>query len=111
MLGYLPLYLREVGWPAASADGALAAFHTVSLFSAILITLLSDRLGSRKAILLTATLMTAVGAGLLSIATGPVVWVAVIVAGAFKDGLMALFMTTIIEWGLEPRMREQPSGW
>ncbi len=97
MLGYLPLYLREIGWSTAGADGALAAFHTVSLLSAIPITLLSDRLGSRKAILVTATLMTAIGVGLLSIATGLMVWVSVIIAGMFRDGFMAIFMTTIIE--------------
>lgn len=97
VLGYLPLYLRGIGWAAASADGALAAFHTVSLVSAIPITLFSDRLGTRKAILFTATLMTVVGAGLLSIASGPMIWVSVITAGVFRDGFMAIFMTTIIE--------------
>jgi cyanate permease len=97
VLGYLPLYLREVGWSTTSADGALAAFHAVSLVSAIPITLLSDRLGTRKAILFAATLMTATGAGLLSVASGPMVWVAVITAGIFRDGFMAIFMTTIIE--------------
>ncbi len=30
-LGYLPLYLRRVGWPETSADAALATFHGVSL--------------------------------------------------------------------------------
>lgn len=33
MLGYLPLYLREVGWPAIRADAALASFHAVSMIS------------------------------------------------------------------------------
>jgi NNP family nitrate/nitrite transporter-like MFS transporter len=97
MLGYLPLYLREIGWSAAGADGALAAFHGISLLFTIPIALLSDRLGSRKAFLATATLMTTVGTGLLSIASGPMVWVSVIIAGIFRDGFMAIFMTTIIE--------------
>ena len=97
MLGYLPLHLREIGWTAASADGALAAFHAISMIGVIPIALLSDRLGSRKAVLFAATLMTAIGVGLLSIANVTMVWASVIIAGIVRDGFMAVFMTTIIE--------------
>ena len=61
------------------------------------IALLSDRIGSRKKILITAALMMTIGTGLLSIADGLVVWAAVIVAGMIRDGFMAIFITTIIE--------------
>lgn len=97
VLGYLPLYLREVGWTPAGADGALAAFHAVSVMGVIPIALLSDRLGSRKAILFTATLMTAIGVGLLSFTGGGMVWVSIFITGIFRDGFMAVLMTTIIE--------------
>jgi NNP family nitrate/nitrite transporter-like MFS transporter len=97
MLGYLPLHLREIGWTGASADGALAAFHAISMIGVIPIALLSDRLGSRKAVLFAATLMTAIGVGLLSIANVTMVWASVIIAGIVRDGFMAVFMTTIIE--------------
>ena len=96
-LGYLPLYLREIGWPAARADGALAAFHAASLISVIPIALLSDRLAARKRILMIATLMIVCGVGLLSIADGALVWVAVLLAGVVRDGFMAVFMTLVIE--------------
>ena len=34
MLGFLPLYLRDLGWEPAIADGTLASFHAAStLFS------------------------------------------------------------------------------
>ncbi len=97
MLGYLPLYLREIGWTAASADGASAAFHGVSMMFVIPIALLSDRIGSRKAILFAATLMTAIGVGLLSVAGGTLVWASVIIAGIARDGFMAVLMTMIME--------------
>ncbi len=97
VLGYLPLHLREIGWAEASADGALAAFHAISMMGVIPITLLSDRLGSRKTVLFAATLMTAIGVGLLSVAGGPMVWASVIVAGIARDGFMAVLMTMIIE--------------
>ena len=80
-LGYLPLYLRGLGWEAATADSALATFHAASLLFTIPIALLSDRLGSRRQVLMVATLMIASGFGLLSVADGALVWGAVILAG------------------------------
>ena len=96
-LGYLPLYLREIGWPAAQADGALATFHTMSLLATIPLALASNRLGSRKRALAIAGVMFTGGIGLLSVGTGLLIWVAVGMAGLFRDGFMAIFMTTIVE--------------
>lgn len=97
VLGYLPLHLRDTGWSGASADGALAAFHATSMVGVIPIALLSDRLGSRKAVLFGATLVLGVGVGLLSVASGAMVWALVIVAGFVRDAFMAVLMSTIIE--------------
>jgi len=104
VLGYLPLYLREVGWQPARADAALAAFHAISLAAVFPIALLSDRLGSRKIFLLLAALMVAVGVGLLGVANGGFVWVAVLTAGVVRDGFMAILMTIVMELkGVGPR--------
>jgi NNP family nitrate/nitrite transporter-like MFS transporter len=97
MLGYLPLYLRDAGWSAATADGALAAFHATSMVGVMPLALLSDRLRSRRGVLLAAAALTAVGAGLLAFADGPLVWFAVIIAGVVRDGFMAVMMTIIME--------------
>lgn len=96
-LGYLPLYLRSVGWAAVSADAALASFHTISLVFVIPIALLSDRLRMRKMILIVSGLMIVSGFGLISLAQGWLVWLAVGLAGMARDGFMAVFMTSIIE--------------
>jgi NNP family nitrate/nitrite transporter-like MFS transporter len=96
-LGYLPLYLRRLGWPEAAADGALAAFHAVSMTFVVPIALWSDRLDSRKRVLRTAALMIIMGVGLLSIVDGIMVWGAVSMAGLVRDGFMAVFMTMVIE--------------
>jgi cyanate permease len=58
-LGYLPLYLRGIGWPEANADGALALFNLVSMICVVPIALWSDRLGSRKKVLMAAMFMVA----------------------------------------------------
>ena len=97
VLGYVPLYLREIGWSGISADGALAAFHGVSLVSTIPLAFLSDRLGSRKPVLVAATLMTTIGVSLLSISEGTAVWASVVMAGIVRDGFMAIFMTMVME--------------
>ena len=96
-LGYLPLYLRGLGWIPANADSASAAFHTISLLCTIPIALASDRLGARKKVLVGAVLMIIMGFSLLSVADGALVWVAICMAGMVRDGFMAVFMTAIIE--------------
>lgn len=97
LLGYLPLYLRNLGWPPASADGTMAAFNLASLLFVMPIALYSDRLGSRKHLLLAAAVITALGIGLLSIAGGGWIWAAVLLAGFVRDGFMATFITMVIE--------------
>lgn len=96
-LGYLPLYLRELGWPATTADSALAAFHAVSMVAAIPIALLSDRLGVRKGVLMVAALLVTIGVGLLAVVQGSLIWPAVLMAGVVRDGYMALTMTAVME--------------
>ncbi|MBE0635560.1 MFS transporter [Candidatus Bipolaricaulota bacterium] len=97
LLGYLPLYLRGIEWSASRADATLASFHAISLIAVIPLAWLSDRLGSRKQLLVAATLIAAAGIGLLSIVEGAVIWVAVLMAGAVRDGYMAVFMTAATE--------------
>jgi MFS family permease len=97
MLGYLPLYLRNIGWEAIRADGALSAFHTVSMIFVLPVAIWSDRMGSRKRLLMIAALMVTLGTGLLSIASGIWIWLAVLLAGFVRDAFMAIFMTMVIE--------------
>lgn len=97
ILGYLPLYLRNLGWEALRADGTLSAFHTVSMIFVLPFALWSDRLGSRKRLLIAAALMVVLGAGLLSFASGLWIWLAVLLAGFVRDAFMAIFMTTVLE--------------
>jgi len=97
LLGYLPLYLREIGWQPVRADAVLASFHAISLAAVFPLVYLSDRLGTRKKFLIFAALMIATGVGLLTVANGMTIWVAVLCAGAVRDGFMAIFMTTVTE--------------
>ena len=97
LLGYLPLYLRGIEWSAARADASLAGFHTVSLLAVFPLAMLSDRVGSRRRLLAAAALTIATGIGLLSIVDGAIIWFAVLMAGAVRDGFMAVFMAATTE--------------
>jgi MFS family permease len=97
LLGYLPLYLRGIEWSPARADASLAGFHAVSLLAVFPLAMLSDRIGSRRRLLAAAALTIATGIGLLSIVDGVIIWIAVLMAGAVRDGFMAVFMATTTE--------------
>ena len=97
MLGFLPLYLRNLGWEPVAADSTLASFHAISMVCAIPAALLSDRLGSRRGILMAAAVFIGAGTGLLGFAGGMLIPAAVLMAGVFRDGFMAITMTAIIE--------------
>jgi len=97
VLGYLPLYLRNIGWQPVYADGAISAFHAISLLFTLPIALWSDRLGNRKRLLFAAGTAIALGTGLLSITSGIWVWGCVLMAGFVRDGFMAIYTTMVIE--------------
>jgi MFS family permease len=96
MLGYLPTFLKSVGWQTANADGALATFHLVSMIFVLPLAFLSDRFRSRKKIVAIMMLMLIVGIGALTFVTGPLVWAAVIFAGMVRDGFMAVYLAMVI---------------
>ncbi len=112
-IGYLPLYLRGLGWSGISADGALSSFHLMSLIFVMPISLLSDRLRSRKNPALIMAAMTTVGVGLLSVsaASSVLVWSAIALAGMVRDGFMSIAMVMLMETeGIGARYAGTASG-
>jgi MFS family permease len=97
MLGFLPLYLRGLGWEPAVADSTLASFHAVSMLFAIPIALFSDRIGSRRGVLMAAAFLIGIGTGLIGFTSGFLISVAVLISGISRDAFMAITMTAIIE--------------
>ncbi len=109
--GYLPMYLRGIGWPGAAGDGALSLFNAMSLIFILPLAFLSDRLGSRKTILMGALAVLAAGTFLLSAADGWVVWAAVALSGMIRDGSAALILTMAVETeGVGPRYAGTATG-
>ncbi len=96
-LGYIPLYLRNLGWEAIRADSLAASFHLASLTFTIPLSLLSDRLKSRKVIAVGAALLTTLGILSFFILRGQSLWGAAIAAGLARDGIMAILITMAAE--------------
>ncbi len=97
MLGYLPLYLRNLDWQPAVADATTASFHAISMLCAIPIALASDRLGNRRGFLIIAALLIGLGTGMIGISNGLMISLAVLLAGLSRDGFMAITMTAATE--------------
>jgi NNP family nitrate/nitrite transporter-like MFS transporter len=97
MMGYLPLYLREIGWAPAAADSSLAVYAGISTVVTIPLTILSDRLGLRTGILVPALLISATSLGFLPAVEGAAVWALIVIMAATRSGMMALFVTLVME--------------
>ena len=97
LAGYLPLFLQSTGWTEAGASAALGIYNAVSAVFVLPIALWSDRLGSRKKIMIGAVVFIIAGMGMLSFVTGGLIWAAVIIGGFVRDGFMAVLMTSAIE--------------
>ena len=102
--GYVPTYLREIGWDAASADTAMTVFFFCSLIGVVPLSHLSDRLGNRRLVMAFGTTMMTIGCGLMYV-VGDSFWgvmLAMAVGGCCFDSFMALkgAATTEVE-GLE----------
>ena len=97
LMGYLPLYLTGLGWSKANATLSLTVFTLASAIFVLPISLWSDRLGSRKIVMLVAQVFTLAGLVLLAFGQGNLVWPAVALAGLMRDGYMAVMLASVIE--------------
>ena len=98
LAGYLPTYLRDAReWSDASADGTLAAFFAISALSAVPISYLSDRIGSRKTILYFGTIVTVVCFALIPVVEDGLILPLVLFAGIFVDSFASISVTMLLE--------------
>lgn len=96
-IGYTPLYLRELGWEAASADNALSLFFLASLIFAIPSTYLSDRFGLRRLLLIGASGLAGVGIALLGTNNSTLIFIGVLAAGGLFDSYMANHQAALLD--------------
>jgi ACS family glucarate transporter-like MFS transporter len=97
MVGFLPLFLRNKGWAPAAADSALTVFFAASTIFVVPLSLLSDRLGLRKAILFPSIIITMICIALIPAVDGPAIWILMFLAGMSMDGFMATISSMVLE--------------
>jgi MFS family permease len=95
--GYLPLYLRGLGWDNARADGSLAASFAISTICVVPLCFLSDRIGSRKAILFPALITSIICFALLPLTKGGTILALMLVSWMFFDVFASLSATMLLE--------------
>ncbi len=99
MVGYVPTYLREIGWAAVDADSAIPVFFLASLIGVLPISHLSDRIGNRRLVMIFSTMMMTLGAFLMFMA-GDAFWLvmlAMAIGGLCFDSFMAMMGASITE--------------
>lgn len=97
LTGYLPLYLRGIGWAPAASDGALAVLNGAGLFAALPIAILSGKIKQRKKALSPLLIIAFISVLAIPLFNGPVVWVLVIIFGIVRDGFLAILVTMVLE--------------
>lgn len=95
--GYLPTYLRDIGWAAQDADGALTLIVGATAVSSIPMALLSDRLGSRKKVLVPSLIISSASIALLPLVDGLAVWILIAINGLTRGAMFPLFIALQVE--------------
>jgi sugar phosphate permease len=96
LMGYLPLYLRNIGWTPTSADSVITVFSGVTSVGVIPMVLLSDKIGSRKIVMFISISALAITLALLPPANTAGIWVLVIACAFLRSGSV-LFNVMIFE--------------
>lgn len=97
LAGYLPTYLRDIGWEPAAADSAMTVFSGLGLLGVIPMVLVSDKIGSRKLVIMFSVLVVVLSTGLVPLVGITGVWILLIVGGLLRSGVMAVANTFIFE--------------
>ena len=96
--GYLPLYLKNIGWTSVQYSLSLTAFMVVMIPSSIIVPGLSDRYSSRKPFYLISALIYIVALMLLVVfKKTPVIWLLIIIAGLNFGTLLPVINAIIAE--------------
>jgi nitrate/nitrite transporter NarK len=95
--GYLPTYLRDIGWDTVAADTAMTIFSGIGVIGVIPMVIWSDRIGSRRAVMFVAILLLGLSIGLIPFVGTTGIWVLLLIGGLLRSGLAALANTLVFE--------------
>ncbi len=111
IMGYLPAYLANSGLPGNVGDSISSTLFFAGIAGALLVPLISDRIGRRKALIIACAVIMGAGTYLLTISNTVFLWVMVPLIGFAYMGVVALCYTIILELkGVNPAYKATSLG-
>ncbi len=95
--GYLPTYLEKAGLPKSLGDTMVSTLFVASIFGAILIPALADRLGRRKLVLVIVAIITFVSTLSLAVSNAALFWLLIPIIGAGTQGVGTLIFVQAVQ--------------
>jgi cyanate permease len=95
--GYIPLFLRNLGWNGASADGVLTLSLGMGCIGTIPLVMLSNRLKARKLFLFLGILLLSLGIGSLMFVRDTGIWIVLSITGLIRAVAPVILNTVLIE--------------
>jgi NNP family nitrate/nitrite transporter-like MFS transporter len=96
MIGYLALYLRNIGWSSTSADSAITVLSGVNTLGVVPMVLLAGKT-SQKGVLVFSFAALALGMVLMPYVSTPGVWVLIVLGGFLRSATFPLLNVIIFE--------------
>ena len=96
-MGYLPLYLRNIGWTTMAADSAVTVYNAASMIGIIPMVLLASRLRVKKEVIIFSVIMGFMCMGLLPFMKGNSVFMLLIIGGFLRSAAAPLCAILIFE--------------
>jgi predicted MFS family arabinose efflux permease len=97
LMGYLPLYLRNIGWSPADADGVMTSLMLSTTIGILPMVLLSNRLKAHNSMFLFSLVVLVLSLALLPLVKDTGVWVLIVVTGILRSAQPALTNILIFE--------------
>jgi predicted MFS family arabinose efflux permease len=97
MLGYVPLFLRNVGWAGPRADLAVSLFHVASLVATLPFSVWSDRSGHRRFFMLAGAISMSLATFAIPLVANQSVFAVMVAAGLMRDAFMSIMITRLME--------------
>jgi predicted MFS family arabinose efflux permease len=96
-LGYLPLYLRNIGWEPIEADTVLTVVNGAFLAGNIPMALLASRFTGYKMMLFIGISVTIISLGLLPVVNSTTIWPLIIISNFLRSGAAVATNVLIFE--------------
>lgn len=97
LFGYLPYYLEDIGWSKAAAGNTITIFSLMMLIGSIPMAILSDKLRTRKGVLVVSIAALAILLFAIPYVNDTWVWILIVIGAFLRSGASSLFNVMLFE--------------